>query len=572
MRLLGKILMLIAERKIIFFLSLGVTLLVAWVTPQVPRTIMRMIDEAVVKVDKPLLAQLSVVLLAYMLVQTLATYYQTYLTNLLGQDAVMALRMKVFKHIMRYKTQVFDRTPIGTLITRTVSDVEKVADIFAQGLIAIIGDFLQMFFILAMLFAINWKLALVVLVSFPFLLASGWVFKEAVKESFREVRNQIAKLSAFLQEHITGMQIVQLFNRQEREYERFKAISKEELRANLKAVLSYSIFFPVIEILQAISLAALVWYWGKESVSGMATFGEITAIILLVERLFRPIRQIADKFNTLQMGMVSSERIYQLLDDQRFLNNEGHITSGKVKGHIRLEKVHFSYVPDQEILKGIDLEVQEGQMLAIIGHTGAGKTTIINLINRLYDIQEGKIYLDGQPIQSYELSFLRKNVAVVLQDVFLFSDTIANNISLYNPEITQEDIERVSKKVGSHDFISGLPGGYGYEVHERGASLSTGQRQLISFLRALVANPRVLILDEATSSVDQETEEMLQQATEFLLKGRTSIVIAHRLSTIKKADKIVVMEKGKIAESGTHAELMAQEGLYRKLYELQFSD
>ncbi|MBI3143627.1 MAG: ABC transporter ATP-binding protein [Bacteroidetes bacterium] len=569
---MGKILMLIAERKLIFFLALGVTLMVAWVTPQVPKTIMRMIDEAVVTANKALLVSLTLWLLAYMVIQTLATYYQTYLTNLLGQDAVMALRMKVFKHIMRYKTQVFDRTPIGTLITRTVSDVEKVADIFAQGLIAIIGDFLQMFFILAMLFAINWKLSLVVLVSFPFLLVSGWVFKEAVKDSFREVRNQIARLNAFLQEHITGMQIVQLFNRQREEYERFKQISKEELKANLKAVLSYSIFFPVIEILQAISLAALVWYWGKQSVSGMATFGEITAVILLVERLFRPIRQIADKFNTLQMGMVSSERIYQLLDDHRFLTNDGHITSGDVKGNVRMENVHFSYVPGQEILKGINLEVKEGQMLAIVGHTGAGKTTIINLINRLYDIQEGSIYLDGEPIQSYELSFLRKNVAVVLQDVFLFSDTIANNISLYNPEICQDDIERISKQVGSHDFINSLPNGYCYEVQERGASLSTGQRQLISFLRALAANPRVLILDEATSSVDQETEEMLQQATDFLLKGRTSIVIAHRLSTIRRADKIVVMEKGQIAETGTHAQLMAQDGLYRKLYELQFAD
>lgn len=570
--LLGKVFGLIAEKKLIFYLALLITLGVAASTLFIPRIIMRIIDEAIMNSDKGLLVDLSIMLVALLIGQTIFTYYQTFLTNLLGQSAVKALRLKVYNHIMKYSMKVFDRTPIGTLITRTVSDVEKVADIFAQGLINIIGDLLQMLFIIGMMLSINWEITLIVLIPFPFLLISGWVFKEAVKVSFREVRNQISKINAFLQEHITGMQIIQLFNRQREELKKFKEVSKDELGANLKAVLYYSIFFPVIEVLQAVSVAALVWYGGAQALGGEATFGLITGFILWIERLFRPIRQIADKFNTLQMGLVASERIYALLDDERFALNEGTIASGEVRGNVEFKDVHFAYEEENWILKGIDLKVEQGKMLAIVGHTGAGKTTIINLINRLYDIQKGEILLDGQKVENYEMSFLRKNVAVVLQDVFLFSDSIANNISLYNEEISREKIEEVSKMVGAHDFIKRLPGGYDYQVQERGSTLSTGQRQLISFIRALVANPKVLILDEATSSVDNETEELLQNATELMLKGRTSIVIAHRLSTIQKADTILVMEKGAISESGTHHELLAQGGLYKKLYELQFAE
>jgi len=570
--LLGKVFGLIAEKKLIFYLALLITLGVAASTLFIPRIIMRIIDEAIMHSDKELLVDLSIMLVALLIGQTIFTYYQTFLTNLLGQSAVKALRLKVYNHIMKYSMKVFDRTPIGTLITRTVSDVEKVADIFAQGLINIIGDLLQMLFIIGMMFSINWEITLIVLIPFPFLLVSGWVFKEAVKVSFREVRNQISKLNAFLQEHITGMQIIQLFNRQREELKKFKEVSKDELGANLKAVLYYSIFFPVIEVLQAISIAALVWYGGAQALGGEATFGLITGFILWIERLFRPIRQIADKFNTLQMGLVASERIYALLEDERFAVNEGTIASGEVRGNVEFRNVHFAYEEENWILKGIDLKVEQGKMLAIVGHTGAGKTTIINLINRLYDIQKGEILLDGERVEDYEVSYLRKNVAVVLQDVFLFSDSIANNISLYNEEVSREKIIEVSKMVGAHEFIERLPGGYDYQVQERGSTLSTGQRQLISFIRALVANPKVLILDEATSSVDNETEELLQNATELMLKGRTSIVIAHRLSTIQKADTILVMEKGAISESGTHHELLAQEGLYKKLYELQFAE
>lgn len=570
--LLSKVFDLLAEKKVMFYLAVFITLLGALWAVLIPNTMRMIIDDAIVNLDKGLILQLSAVLGGLFLFQTLTSYYQTFLTNELGQIAVKALRIKVFRHIMRYSMKVFDRTPIGTLITRTVSDVEKVSDIFAQGLINIIGDFLTMIFIIGVMFYYDWRIALFVLIPFPLLLASGWIFKEAVKVSFREVRNQISRLNAFLQEHITGMQIIQLFNRQKEELRRFKEISKDELTANLKAVLYYSIFFPVIEILQAISFALLIYKWGPAAVANNTSPGEITAFILLIYALFRPIRQIADKFNTLQMGLVSSERIFQLLDDERFPTNEGKIDNANVRGQIEFNKVRFGYLQGQEILKGIDFKVDQGKMLAIVGHTGAGKTTIINLINRLYDIQSGEIKLDGQNIDDYELSFLRKNVAVVLQDVFLFSDTITNNISLYNPDVSREKIIDVAKMVGAHEFIKELPNGYDYQVQERGATLSTGQRQLISFIRALVANPKVLILDEATSSVDNETEELLQNATELMLKGRTSIVIAHRLSTIQKADQILVMEKGEIKETGTHQELLTQNGLYKKLYELQFAE
>ncbi|MBI1183101.1 ATP-binding cassette domain-containing protein [bacterium] len=570
--LLGKVFKLIAEKKVAFYIAVLVTIAGAYLSTAIPDTIKRLVDEAVLDGNKEKHVSLAVFLFVLLLLQTFTTFYQTYLTNLLGQAAVKALRLKVFKHIMRYTMRVFDRTPIGTLITRTVSDVEKVADIFAQGLINIIGDFLTMIFIIALMFSYSWKISLFVLIPFPFLLVSGWVFKEAVKVSFREVRNQISRLNAFLQEHITGMQIIQLFNRQQEELKRFKEISKDELNANLKAVLYYSIFFPVIEILQAISLAALIWAWGPQAIKGISTPGMLTSFVLLIFALFRPIRQIADKFNTLQMGLVASERIFQLLDDERFPVNEGKVAQVEIKGNIKFEKVGFGYTEGQQILKNVSFEAEEGKMLAIVGHTGAGKTTIINLINRLYDINAGQILLDNVPINEYELTFLRQNVAVVLQDVFLFSDSIANNISLYNEAVSEEKIIEVAKMVGAHDFIMQLPGGYHYQVQERGSTLSTGQRQLISFIRALVANPKVLILDEATSSVDNETEELLQKATELMLKGRTSVVIAHRLSTIQKADKILVMEKGEIKEAGTHQELLAKGGLYKKLYELQFAE
>lgn len=572
-KLLGRVFDLIKADRKIFYLAIVFTIAAAIITPQISVTIQRIIDDAILQGKKELMLNLTLLLLALMLGQTLISYSHTFLVNLLGQSAVKELRIRVFNHISKYPMKVFDRTPVGTLITRTVSDVEKVADIFAQGLISIIGDFLTMAFILGTMFYFNWKVSLMVLIPFPLLLASGWIFKEAVKVSFREVRNQISRLNTFLQEHITGMQIIQLFNRQREELRRFKEISRDERTANLKAVLYYSIFFPAIEILQAVSLAALVWYGTKQAAIGSFTFGEITLFILLIGQLFRPIRQIADKFNTLQMGLVASERIYNLLDDQeRFAKNDGTIQSGNIKGEIEFKDVWFAYEEENWILKNLTLSAKQGDMLAIVGHTGAGKTTIVNLINRLYEIQKGDILLDGENINQYELEYLRKNVAVVLQDVFLFSGSIAENIALYDDSISRDTIVDAAKMVGAHEFIMELPGGYDYRVQERGLTLSAGQRQLISFIRALVSDPRVLILDEATSSVDNETEELIQKATEVMLKGRTSIVIAHRLSTIKQADQILVMEKGEIKETGTHDDLLKQNGLYKKLYELQFAE
>ncbi|MCB0738022.1 MAG: ABC transporter ATP-binding protein [Bacteroidetes bacterium] len=570
--LLSRVFELIEGSKPKFFWAIVLSLGVAYVSPQIPITIGNIVDKGVLTGNKEFIVNHTLLLLGILLVQVIFSYTLTYTTNLLGQTAVKSLRIKVFNHISKYTMKVFDRTPVGTLITRTVSDVEKVADIFAQGLISIIGDFMTMLFIIFIMMNMNLRVSLWVLITFPLLLASGWVFKEAVKVSFREVRNQISRLNAFLQEHITGMQVIQIFNRQKQELNRFKEISNDELSANLKAVLYYSIFFPVIEILQAISTAVLVWYGPIEILKGNFTQGELFTFILLISQLFRPIRQIADKFNTLQMGLVASERIYKLLDDKRFANNSGSISTGELRGEITFNDVWFAYEDEQWILKNLNVQVQQGEMLAIVGHTGAGKTTIVNLINRLYEIQKGSICIDGKDINQYELAYLRQNVAVVLQDVFLFSGSVADNISLFNPEITREQIVEAAKLVGAHQFIINLPGGYDYQVKERGLTLSTGQRQLISFIRALATDPKVLILDEATSSVDNETEELIQHATEVMLKGRTSIVIAHRLSTIQKANQILVMEKGEIKETGNHNELLAQNGLYKKLYELQFAE
>lgn len=570
--LLKRVFQLLSDRKSLFYLAVIITLLTAVVVPLIPMSIMRMVDEAIANTDKQLLLELGTLVLGLLLLQTILNYSQTYLTNLLGQIAVKTLRMRVFRHVLRYRMKVFDRTPIGTLITRTVSDVEKVADIFAQGLINIIGDLLQMVFIIGAMFYLNWKLTLYVLIPFPLLLLSGWIFKEAVKVSFREVRNQISRLNAFLQEHVTGMQIIQIFSRQKRELNNFKDISGDELKANLKAVLYYSIFFPVIEILSAFSLAALVWFGGKEVLKGNIEAGGLVAFIMFIERLFRPIRQLADKFNTLQMGLVSSERIFRLLDDERFPDDTGEQRPVQIRGEIAFRNVHFAYQDENWILKDVSFEAKQGDTIAIVGHTGAGKTTIVNLINRLYDIQKGSICLDGEDISDYPLEHLREHVAVVLQDVFLFSDTIMNNITLFDERISREQVIDTAKRVGAHEFIMNLPNGYDYQVQERGATLSAGQRQLISFIRALVVDPSILILDEATSSVDNETEELLQKAIDELLRGRTSIVIAHRLSTIQKANKILVMEKGEIKESGDHDELLRKNGLYKKLYELQFAE
>lgn len=570
--LFRKILNLIAPYRFLFYLSVIVTLLNSFVGPSIPFAIRHTIDNEIFQTDQQGLWIMCLVIFGLLFTQGILTYLQTFITNDLGQNAIKQLRENVFQHILNFKTTVFDKTPIGTLITRTVTDVERVADIFSQGLINIIGDLLQLFVIVGFMFYIDWQLALVVLIVFPFLLLASYYFKEAVKSAFQDVRTQVARMNAFLQEHISGMQIIKVFNREEQEKGKFEKINEKHRQANIRSVLYYSVFFPVIEILSAIAIALVVWYGTQRVLPGQMEFGGIVAFILYINMMFRPIRQIANNFNTLQMGMVASDRIFKVLGYKNAIPDRGKIRNKSFEGHITFENVHFAYEKDEYVLQDLNFEVQPGWTLAIVGATGAGKTTITNLLNRMYDLNEGAIKIDGVDIRDYPLGYLRSRISVVLQDVFLFSDTIANNIRLYNENITQKQIEESAALIGADKFIDQLPGRYNYDVQERGATLSAGQRQMISFIRAVIQDPGILILDEATSSVDNETEERIQYATDVLLRGRTSIVIAHRLSTIQNADKILVMDKGRIKEQGTHRELMEQDGLYRKLIKLQFTE
>ncbi|MEX0967811.1 MAG: ABC transporter ATP-binding protein [Bacteroidia bacterium] len=570
--LLRRVFSLISPYRGQFVVAVILTVALAVIGPSIPFAIQKTIDKQILNLDFRGLWQMSLLILGLLFLQAIVNYFQTYLTSYLGQNAILHLRSGIFKHVLGFRSRVFDRTPIGTLITRTISDVETVADVFAQGLINIIGDLLQLLVIIVILFFLDWELTLVCLSLFPLLFLSSYVFKEKVKAAFQQVRTQVSRLNAFLQEHITGVQIIQVFGREKDEMERFKRINGAHRDANIRGIMAYSIFFPVIEILSAITIALIVWYGSGQVLEGELTFGVVTAFILYINMMFRPIRQIADKFNTLQMGMVASERIFRLMSVEDSIPDEGKLPAREIRGQIEFRNVWFAYEQEDWVLKDVSFKVEPGQTLAIVGATGAGKTTIINLINRLYEIQKGSICLDGEDIRDYPLAFLRRVTGVVLQDVFLFSDTIENNIRIYNDTISEEELEQAARLVGAEKFINRLPNGLRYEVQERGATLSSGQRQLISFIRAIIQDPRVLILDEATSSVDNETEEMLQHAIQVLLKDRTSIVIAHRLSTIQHASQIMVMDKGKIVEAGTHQELLTLNGHYKKLYQLQFAE
>ena len=512
---------------------------------------------------------MGVVLILEVSSQFLFTYWASWL----GQDIVKDIREKLFEKIIAFRMSFFDKEPIGKLVTRAVSDIESIASIFSQGLFMILSDFLKMFVVLGFMFYMNWKLSCIVVVTMPILLYATRVFQLSLKASFQEVRTQIANLNTFVQERISGMLIVQLFTREKIEYEKFKEINEKHNQAWIKNILYNSIFFPIADILSSLTLGIVIWYGGISIVEGdsITTFGDLFAYTMLITMLFNPLRQIADKFKVMQMGIIAAERVFEILETSEEIENKGKLQAPSFKGFIDITDVHFSYIKGVEVLKGINLHIKAGQTVAIVGSSGAGKSTIINLLNRFYTIDKGKICIDGINVEDFEISSLRKQIAVVLQDVFLFSDTILNNITLYNPKITREFVIESAKKIGIHDFIESLPNGYDYNVKERGATLSSGQRQLIAFLRAYVSKPSILILDEATSSIDSHSEELLQKATDYLTHNQTSIIIAHRLATIVNADIIIVMDKGRIVEQGTHDELLSiEKGYYSNLYNSQF--
>lgn len=537
-----------------------------------PYLLKQTVDEYVEPKDQYGLLFFIGLMLFVLLIEVLSQFYFVYWANWLGQDIVKDLRDKLFKHLTNFKMKYFDNTAVGQLVTRSVFDIESIARIFSQGLFMIISDLMKMVVAIVFMLYMNWKLTMIVLMAMPVLLVATRVFQKKMKGAFEEVRTQVANLNTFVQERLTGMKIVQLFSREQIEYDKFKAINDKHRKAWLKNVLYNSVFFPVADIVSSITLGIVVWYGAGDIIQGGNTsMGDLITYTMLIGMLFNPLRQIADKFNEMQMGMIAANRVFDILETD-LSQQSGTITAENLEGNIEFKNVRFGYKENEEVLKGINLKINKGETLAIVGSTGAGKTTIINLLNRFYEINSGEILIDNQNINSYELGSLRKQVSVVLQDVFLFADTIYNNITLYNPEITREQVIEASKEIGLHDFIMNLPYGYDYNVKERGVMLSSGQRQLIAFLRAYVSNPSLLILDEATSSIDSYSEELIQNATNKLTQNRTSIIIAHRLTTIMNADQIIVMDKGQIVEKGTHKELLLQEdGFYKNLYDSQFS-
>jgi len=565
------------DYKRYLLLTLLFTIVLGAISPVRPMLIGEVVNRFIVdSQDQSALTKWCILLVGISLSEGVFQFLNSYYSNLMAQSVIRDIRQRLYAHLIKFKSQFFDKTPIGNLVTRLVSDIEAISDVFSSGLIDIVGDLLLLIVVIILMFISNWQLSLLSLIPIPLLLIATRVFARAMRRSFQQERQQVTRLNTFIQEHLSGMSIVQLFNREKQEYDKFKGINADHRQAHINAVWAFSIFFPVVEFLSSLSIAfVLVWgglyTMGNTDISS-DMFGEIFTFTLWISMLFRPIRQLADKFNILQRGVVRAERVFEILDMNEDVQAEGKDKSVDFNQNLRFEHVYFAYKGEEWILKDINLEIPAGKMVAFVGATGAGKSTIVNLLARFYEFQKGDIKIGDTSIKDIELSYLRKNIAIVLQDVFLFSDTVLNNITLGNPEITREEVIEAAKAVGAHVFIMKLPGNYDYQIGERGGVLSVGQRQLISFIRAFVYKPTILILDEATSSVDSESEHLIQKATDKLTQGRTAIVIAHRLSTIQKADMIVVLDQGEIKEIGSHYELLELNGFYKNLYDIQFSE
>lgn len=574
LKLFGKLMAFIKPFKATYYFVMFAAILLSVSSTLTPYLLKVTVDDYITPKDYTGMQLFVGLMLVTLLLEVLFQFLFVFYANWLGQKVIKDLRVKLFDKIIHFKMAYFDKTAVGRMVTRAVSDIETIASIFSQGLFMIIADLLKMILVIVVMLYVNWRLSLIVFSVLPVILYATRLFQKSMKKAFEEVRLQVANLNSFVQERISGIKIVQLFHREKIEYDNFVAINEKHKQAWLKTVWFNSIFFPVAEISSSVTIGLMVWYGGVNVISGGAvSLGTIFLFIQMSQMLFRPLRQIADKFNSLQMGMVAADRIFGILETESNIEDEGTFRPTELKGAIQLKKLGFSYLPGEPVLKEISLDIKAGETIAIVGATGAGKSTIINLLSRFYEFDSGDITIDGTSIRSYDLQTLRKHVSVVLQDVFLFADSLYNNITLFNPKITRAQVIQASKEIGVHDFIQSLPEGYDYNVKERGVMLSSGQRQLIAFLRAYLSDPTILVLDEATSSVDSYSEEIIQKAIDTLTKGKTSIVIAHRLATVKNADRIVVMDQGQIVEVGTHKELLqVTQGHYTKLYEVQFAD
>lgn len=555
-----------------FSLLVGLTVLIVTLGPLRPMLVGMTIDQELAVGDYQGVVNMVLLLVGLLIAEAISQYFHTYQAGWLGQHIIRDIRIKLYRHIQALRLKFFDKTPIGQLVTRNVSDIETLAEVFSQGIAAMIGDVLMLFVIFGMMLWTDWRLALISLALVPLLLIATYIFKEKIKKSFNQVRNAVSKLNTFVQEHITGMNIVQIFNAEDREYKKFQEINKKHRQANMKSVMYYSVYYPVAEVISAGTIGLLIWYGSGAVLRQEVQIGVLISFIMYINMFFRPIRMIADRFNTLQMGIVSTKRIMKLLDSHEHIPDNGTFKGEEIKGEVEFNKVRFAYNDEDWVLQDISFKVPVGETIALVGATGAGKSSVINLLSRFYEINEGKISLDGKDITEYDLDNLRSHVAVVLQDVFLFSDTIYNNVTLKNTNISREKVLEAAELVGAREFIERLPGGLDYNVMERGATLSVGQRQLISFVRAMVYDPKIIVLDEATSSVDSDTEELIQSAIQKLMKGRTAIVIAHRLSTIQNAHQILVLDKGRIVESGNHETLLEKDGFYANLHAMQYKE